>query len=130
LRAQYPGISIHVVGHSYGGDTAAQIAAGMAKRGQSVDLLVTIDPVGRGVSQDFFQRVRDGSRRWINVNATGGGRLERSNLVAGLGSPYNYGPMGHADDFHNAPVPHGAFGLMMLSPLSEGRSIERLVAGR
>ncbi len=36
LRAQNPSVQIHLVGHSYGGDTAAQIAASMAGRGQKI----------------------------------------------------------------------------------------------
>lgn len=130
LRAQNPGIRIHLVGHSYGGDTAAQIAAGMAGGPRPIDLLVTVDPVGRGTSSAFFERVRDGTWRWINVNATEGGKLESSNIIAGLGGAWNYGPMGHADSFLNVPATHANFAAMMRAELKDGRTIEQAAAGR
>ncbi len=54
---------------------------------------------------------------------TGGGRLEHSNIIAGLGGAWSYGPAGRADEFINAPVPHAAFGAMVASPTTSGRSI-------
>lgn len=129
LRAEYPGIRIHLVGHSYGGDTAAQISASMAGSPRPIDLLVTVDPVGRGTSSRFFDQVRDGTQRWINVNATGGGTLEPSNVIAGIGGAWNYAPMGHADEFLNVNAAHGQFSMMMRTQIT-GRSLEELVAGR
>lgn len=89
IRRQPPGTRIRLVGHSYGGDTAAQIAARMGSAGRPLDMLVTVDPVGRGTSTGFFERVHQGTRRCINVNATGGSSLEQSNIVAGLGGSWD-----------------------------------------
>lgn len=61
--------------------------------------------------------------RWINLNATGGGMMERSNIIAGVGGAWNYGPLGRADEFVNVPVPHIAFGDMLRSPTASGRSV-------
>lgn len=123
IRSQPEGTRIRLVGHSHGGDTAAQIAARLGAAGRPLDMLVTVDPVGRGTSTDFFQRVRQGARRWINVNATGGSSFQRSNIWAGLGGSWNYGPMGHADEFINAPAAHAQFSNMMNTLLPNGRSI-------
>lgn len=65
--------SINVVGFSWGGDTAAQVAAILGSRGRPIDTLLTIDPVGRGTSDSFFRRVKAGAGQWINVHAAGGG---------------------------------------------------------
>ncbi len=130
IRSQPEGTRIRLVGHSYGGDTAAQIAARLGAAGHPLDMLVTVDPVGRGTSSGFFERVRQGTRRWINVNATGGSSFQRSNIWAGLGGSWNYAPMGHADDFINAPVPHIEFAEMMDRSLANGRSIRLEVLAR
>ncbi len=78
IRRAPPGTRIVVVGHSWGADTAAQTVARLGQEGRLVDLLVTIDPVGRGLSDDYFRRVRAGALEWINVNAAGG---DRSNFT-------------------------------------------------
>lgn len=114
IRSQPPGTRIRLVGHSYGGDTAARIAARLGEVGQPVDLLVTMDPASRlnrtglvgSVRTEFLDRVRQGARRWINVNATGGSSLEPSNFIAGIGGSWDYAHMGHAHEFRNTRVPH------------------------
>jgi pimeloyl-ACP methyl ester carboxylesterase len=127
IRRQSPETRIRLIGHSYGADTAAQISERMGILGRPpLDMLVTLDPVGwfqRSARPDFYENVRAGTARWINVNATGGSSLEPSNFIAGLGGAWNYGPVGRADEFINAPVPHVAFGDMMASPTASGRSI-------
>ena len=125
-----PGTPVRLIGHSWGADTAAQIAAAAGQAGRPIDMLVTIDPVGRGVGSNFFDRVKQGAGRWININAVGGGSSESSNIVAGIGSSWNMGPMGHAHEFVNAPVPHLAFGGMMNTILDSGRSLTSEVTTR
>ncbi|UPY38162.1 hypothetical protein [Sediminicoccus sp. KRV36] len=47
IRQQSPETRIRIVGHSYGGDTAAQISERMGILGRPpLDMLVTVDPVG------------------------------------------------------------------------------------
>lgn len=55
---------IRIVGHSYGGDTAAKI---VANSGRKIELLVTVDPVSRGTPN--FEKVRANTVRWINLYA-------------------------------------------------------------
>ncbi len=107
------GTSVSLVGHSWGGNAAAEVAAALGAAGRPVDTLVTIDPVGLGTSEAFFARVRAGAGRWINVNAVGDGTPDFSDVVAFLGRPYGAGPRSYAHSFVDAPVPHGQFRSMM-----------------
>ena len=69
VAAEPQGTRIVLVGHSYGGDTAAQVAATLGAQGRPVDTLITVDPVGRGVNEGFLARVRAGSCEWVNIRA-------------------------------------------------------------
>jgi pimeloyl-ACP methyl ester carboxylesterase len=111
---------ISLVGHSWGGDTAAQTAAALGAAGRQVDTLVTIDPVGRGTSAGFFNRVRAGTGHWVNVNASGTGSLALPNIIAGLGGEYGRGPSAHAHVFLEMPKGHEDFGGMMRTPGPDG----------
>ena len=130
IRGLPLGTRVRLVGHSYGGDTAAQVAARLGQAGRPVDMLVTIDPVGRGTSEAFFERVRDGARLWINVNATGGGSLDRSNMIAGFGGSWEFAPMGYAHEFLTAPVSHANLGGLMNARNSTQRSVAQEVIRR
>ena len=55
-------IAIVEDGHSWGADTAAEVVGRLGQQGRPIDMLVTADPVGRGLSEDFMRRVRAGSR--------------------------------------------------------------------
>ncbi len=123
IGSQPPATRIRLIGHSWGGNTAAKVAERLGAAGRPLDLLMTIDPVGRGASAAFFQRVRNGARRWINVNAVGGHPWGLSEVTRRVGDAYDDGPMGHAHEFIRAPVAHRQFGSMLGSRTSEGRSL-------
>lgn len=123
IDAQPAGTRIRLVGHSWGGNTSAKVAARLGAEGRPLDLLMTIDPVGRGAGPAFFRRVREGARRWINVNAVGGPRWGLSDMTRRVGDAYDSGPRGHAHEFIDAPVEHRQFGSMLSSRTSEGRSL-------
>ena len=125
IRAQPPGTRIVLVGHSWGGDTAARVAAQLGAEGRPVDLLATIDPVGNGASDGFLNRVRAGSREWINVQATGGNWHDPDNLIARIGNRYGSAPQRFADQNIAAPYRHGAFGDLVEHPGADGRSALR-----
>ncbi len=129
IRVQSPETRIVLVGHSWGGDTAARVAAQLGAEGRPVDLLATIDPVGNGNSEGFFNRVRAGSREWINVQATGGSWNDRDNLIARLGNRYGSGPQRFADQHISAPFGHGAFNALVRYRGADGRSaLERALS--
>lgn len=101
--------NVTVIGHSYGGDTAASVVA----QGRAVKMLVTVDPVSW--FRPDFAAVQANAGIWTNWNATGGqGTLP--NIIAGLGGAWN-----------NAPSPyttwHGSGGIqnhatIMICPAS------------
>ena len=113
IAAQPEGTRIVLVGHSWGGDQAAQIAARLGTEGRPVDLLVTVDPVGSGLSEGFMRRVRSGAREWINIRATGGPWDEESNLIARLGGRYGSLPASFATQHIEAPFTHRDFERML-----------------
>lgn len=121
---------IVLVGHSWGGDTAAQIAAALGQRGRPVDTLVTVDPVGVGLSDDFFRRVRGGSREWVNIRASGGANSDFSDFVAAVGGRYADGPRAYATRHIEAPFTHGSFGRLLTSPDTDGVSGFSRILGR
>ena len=122
IRAQPPGTRIVLVGHSWGGDTAARVAAQLGAEGRPVDLLVTVDPVGNGASDGFLNRVRAGSREWINVQATGGNWYDGDNLIARLGNRYGSAPQRFADQHIAAGFGHADFADLVRHPGADGRS--------
>lgn len=122
IRAQPTGTRIVLVGQSWGGDTAARVAAQLGAEGRPVDLLATIDPVGNGASDVFLNRVRAGSREWINVQATGGSWYDGDNLIARLGNRYGSAPQRFADQHIAAPSGHADFAGLVRHPGADGRS--------
>lgn len=124
------GTRIVLVGHSWGGDTAAQVAGALGQRGRPVDTLITVDPVGRGLSDDFFQRVRAGSREWVNIRAHGSATSDFSDFVAAVGGAYGDGPRGHATRHIEAPVTHANFRGLLSSPDPGGISGFRRMLGQ
>ncbi|MFC7475360.1 thioesterase domain-containing protein [Dankookia sp. GCM10030260] len=127
IGTQPPGRPIRLIGHSWGGNCAARVAAALGQQGRPVDLLVTIDPVTRGIGPAFLAQVKAGARRWINVRAGGAAGFDYSDLVAAIGGPYGDAPRDHADQHLVVPHPHAAFAAMMQRPLPEGATLLDLV---
>lgn len=105
---------IVLVGHSWGGDAAAQAqaAAALGVEGRPVDTLVTVDPVGVGLTDDYLRRVRAGSREWVNIRAYGAAR-DFSDFIAAVGRPYAARPRGYATQFMEVPRNHGNFNALL-----------------
>ena len=106
------GTYVSLVGHSWGGDTAARIATAMGREGWQVDNVITMNPVRWGfVAPDtsLYSDIRTGAANWTSVNATGGGRWDASNLIAGLGRDYGSGPQDFAYQYIDAPLAHQDF---------------------
>ncbi|MDU7522375.1 MAG: hypothetical protein E7K72_13450 [Roseomonas mucosa] len=121
IEGQPSGTKVSLIGHSYGGDTAIEVAGKLAQEGHKIDTLVTVDPVGsRRNSADFLIWAKQGADRWINVNATGGSALEFSNAVAGLGGAYNERPQQYADVHFNVAATHGSFPALLEGRNSDG----------
>ncbi|CFU06544.1 YD repeat-containing protein [Burkholderia pseudomallei] len=103
------GDPIHLIGHSYGGDTAAKAAM---KACRKVDLLITIDPVSR--HRPDMQSIASSVGTWVDVDAEGGNPFQPSNFISGLGGAWNGAPSGIADSYiQDNGVNHEDFGAMM-----------------
>lgn len=105
--------TINLIGHSYGGDTAAKVAKKYPGR---INLLVTIDPTSW--SSPDLAKVRKSVKKWINVNArlsdgTGG------NFLAGIGGSWDKAPEDYAHIFINAPFNHKQFAKMIRNAVSK-----------
>ncbi|MBW6398701.1 alpha/beta hydrolase [Roseomonas sp. HJA6] len=122
IETAAPGTRVVVVGHSWGADTAAQIVDRLAREGRPIDMLVTVDPVGPFLSDDFFRRVRAGAREWINVNAADRNPSNPSNQIAELGGQYGQRPQRFASQHFDAPFAHGDFEAMIKRILPDGRN--------
>lgn len=84
------GPDVTVIGHSYGGDTAAEVIAA----GHKVDKLITVDPVGW--TQPDFSAVAGNAGTWINYNSNGSG-FHYTNVIAAFGGAWNNAPAQYAN---------------------------------
>jgi pimeloyl-ACP methyl ester carboxylesterase len=139
---------INLIGHSWGGDTAAYIAARYRRK---INILITVDPVGhnwlgevpppeddyphpgRPRSVDytsFFMMIRAGCDKWVDVDAVPEAWYHGSNLVAGIGGYWGADVKDIAHVYIPAPYDHGEFTKLLRSG-KNGLSAESiLTAGR
>jgi hypothetical protein len=104
--------AVAVVGHSYGGDTAASEVAD----GTKVGALITLDPVSR-----FPPNLKDVTKNagtWINVNANSDNADGKDNgdTVAHWGGKWGRDPIGSATQHYNANIHHTGVRGLLLSP--------------
>lgn len=115
---------INLVGHSWGGATAANVAEALGKDG--VDLLITIDPVSRIWSRPGD--LSDNVGTWIDVNATPSDG-NASDLLARLGGKWGDWPDGRADDYYTVDANHENFRALMEAAPSSGGSAATVLGG-
>jgi len=128
IRSLPEGRPITIIGHSYGGSTAA--GAILANPGR-VGVLVTIDPVGD--DRVDYDTIQSSVGNWINVNAVrrpDSSRFALGNIVAYLGGSWDNDPQGHADTFISAPFDHPDFNSMMNHPSVNGFSAVNILNGK
>jgi pimeloyl-ACP methyl ester carboxylesterase len=118
-----PGSHINLIGHSYGGDTAANVALLTRRR---IDVLITIDPVSRR-ERPSYADVRSHVGQWIDVNAATVNKDEIDNWIAGWGGAWDTGPQDFASSFVNATANHKQFSRMMRTPGPSGLTPEQVV---
>jgi len=89
------GQKICLIGHSYGGDTAMDVARKLGAEDIALELVVTLDPVGRsGPTADQPKPIH--LARWLNVyvdyesDASGKCDTFTPNGIAILGGPWQY----------------------------------------
>ena len=105
--------SITVIGHSYGGNSAARVVA----NGYRVHRLITVDPVGR--FKPNFKNVAKYSAVWTNYVATGGG-INRNNLIARMGGWYGHRPKQYASHHICVDKDHVDICFQCCRPLFDG----------
>ncbi len=105
---------INLIGHSWGGDTAAKVAAANPGR---INILVTVDPTS-WLWPDF-DKVKNSVGKWININAIGTtdntGRRIRTigDHTAGIGRSWDARPKDYSVIYIEAPFPHEYFDDML-----------------
>ncbi|GLQ96839.1 type IV secretion protein Rhs [Dyella mobilis] len=104
------GDPINLIGHSYGGDTAATAAQESCRK---VNLLITIDPVSRFHNFNM-QAIENAVGTWVDVDAEGNNPFQPSNFIAGIGDAWDGAPNGIADSYiQDNGVNHEDFQSMM-----------------
>jgi pimeloyl-ACP methyl ester carboxylesterase len=105
INSQPASEPINIVGHSYGANTAAQVA-GVVNR--PVDLLITIDPVGYSSAGNFVANVSN----WINVTAAPNS-TNFSDIIASVGGKGGNLPVNEATSTYSLNTNHANFSTMM-----------------
>lgn len=115
---------IYIVGHSLGAWSGAHLSQRLSEWGYSVEMLVTLDPVGSGLlvrlgSRIAYRRPVPRSHFWINVRAEPG-RSNASDLVARLGCKWHVA--GEPDIDAALDTNHANAWALFCKPLPDGRS--------
>lgn len=101
-RVKSLGTKSIIIGHSYGATTATQVL-----QDSEIELLITIDPVGRA-----WSRKEPKAKRWININAT---PLKNnfSDYVALIGGKWGDSMRDRSDEYYEVECNHAGFFWMM-----------------
>lgn len=87
FREKSPRSPILIIGHSWGGDTAMDIANDLDEKGISVELLVTLDPASWFDVQEILQIYRSKNiREWVNVYVSGVANID--DIIANIGGKW------------------------------------------
>jgi len=108
------GTIVNLIGHSYGGDTAARVAI---ENPDAIDTLITIDPVTTIRSKPDFNAIANSVSNWVDVSANPqDGTETRGDIAAGIfNGHWGSAPDGIADTFIQADQHHEYFDNMMNS---------------
>jgi pimeloyl-ACP methyl ester carboxylesterase len=103
------GTEINVIGHSWGGSTAANIVEDNPGK---INKLITIDPVTKRIGRADFDKLKENTEQWINIDAIGRpGRTTGGDSVAIR--KWGIEPDEYADVFVQAPFAHEDFDAMI-----------------
>ncbi|WP_161595914.1 alpha/beta fold hydrolase [Flavisphingopyxis soli] len=109
------GEKIIIVGHSWGGWSAATVAAAAAREGIKVDLLATIDPIGK-LSPQTLDGLKDIGGLWANISSSWKNQDEktRGDKIADFGETLGgQTQTSRADVNEFSQGHHEDFGIMM-----------------
>jgi pimeloyl-ACP methyl ester carboxylesterase len=118
------GAPVTLIGHSWGGDTAAQVALNLPKR---ITRLITVDPVGTFTPWlHSYDAIAKSVGKWTNINAQPGEERTAGDRVAGFGGRWGTGPAGAAHNFVTLNGHHDDFSRM----LNQLNSYQTLINGK
>ncbi len=120
---------VTIVGHSYGADTAFSVM----KNARTIDVLISIDPVGR--FKVPWSTTRSSALKWLNVRAEPDAKTKTTDdTIAWVGGKYTRPPArgeaGAPDVSHIVNATHGAFRAMMRSATNGFQSGSSLLGGK
>lgn len=115
INSQPEGEPINLIGHSYGGDTAAWAAIESCR---PINSLTTIDPVSR--QKPDYNKIKEKVGTWTNINAAPA-ETNSTDFIAKLGGKWGEGPKEAATTFKNVNANHGDF-LNMLRATNSSNS--------
>ncbi len=111
------GTTVNIIGHSWGGDTAANVAVQNPNR---VETLVTVDPVSQFNTPDFND-VKTSVRNWVNIYATGkSGRITIGDISAFIGGSWGTKPNRYATVPLTSDTNHEDFDSMLQNTTYNG----------
>lgn len=125
------GRPVILIGHSWGGSDAIHAARWARGQGITVDLLITIDPVGQPNYFHLSNSTYDGiARNWVTVTADMPG-IQAGDVVANLWGKTPMAVQNHADVvISDTGAGHADFGRMMRSAAAEAEIAEVYRAAR
>jgi hypothetical protein len=132
IRATHDaGRPVILIGHSWGGADAIHAARWARSQGITVELLITIDPVGQPNYFHLSNNTYDGiARNWVTVTADRPG-IQPGDVVANFWGKTPMAVQNHADIvISNTSAGHADFEIMMASANAEARIAEIYRAAR
>ena len=90
-------IGLYIVGHSLGGWNGAHLSRILSDKGYTIQMLITLDPVGKGtntqiISDVYWTTPKPIAKYWINVS-TYPESYQSDDFIADLGGQWNPGTL-------------------------------------
>ncbi len=91
VRDKFPDEPINIIGHSYGGDSAVNLANELSGLGVKVDTVVTLDPVSTFTRIISSPDVKDPTTEWVNFYIPEDARTNKfPDVIAEIGGAWGH----------------------------------------
>ncbi len=116
------GTSIYIIGHSLGGWNGAHLSQILSDKGYTVDMLITLDPVGTKVgvtlvADIYWATPKPKSSYWINIYSDSN-TFELDNIIADIGGQWKPNSINLTIN-HKTQFQHGFAGKMFTEILDD-----------
>lgn len=113
--------AIYIVGHSLGGWNGAHLSQILSDKGYEVNLLITLDPVGKGtntqlISDVYWTTPNPKAKYWINIT-TNPDEYDADDYIADLGGQWNPKTLPQINDMCNCH--HRSAGILFTKNLKD-----------